>query len=114
MDTKIEGFYVAYMTARAGTSILLFVIKDSKLTGVDVGGLKYDGEVTEIKAGFHCSVVYIIPAGVPLITGAPPSTSPQRIPLDFDLPRDFANGQTINIVTPLGPLNARFEKLRDF
>lgn len=113
MET-VQGFYAAYMAARAGTSILLFAIKDSKLIGVDVGGLKYDGEVTEIETGFHCSIVYIIPPGVSLITGSPPATSPQRIPLDFDLPKDFANGQTINIVTPLGPLNARFEKLRDF
>ena len=114
MDSKIEGFYAAYMTGTAGTSVLLFVIKDWKLTGVDVGGMKYDGEVTEIKTGFHCSVVYIIPPGASMITGSPPPTSPQRIPLNFDLPRDFANGQTISIVTPLGPLNAKFEKLRDF
>jgi hypothetical protein len=113
MDSRIEGIYAAYMAARAGTSVLLFVIKDSKLTGVDVGGLKYDGEVSTTKTGFHCSVVYVIPPGAPLITGSPPATSPQRIPLEFDLPTDFARGQTIRIETPLGPLNARFEKLRD-
>jgi hypothetical protein len=114
MDAKIEGIYAAYMTARAGTTILLFVIKDSKLTGVDMGGMKYDGELSATKTGFHCSVVYVIPPGVPLITGSPPATSPQRIPLEFDLPTNFASGQTIKIDTPLGPLNARFEKLRDF
>jgi len=30
-----------------------------------------------------------------------------------ELPSDFANGQTISIETPLGPVNAKFEKLKD-
>jgi hypothetical protein len=109
----VDGIYAAYMTARAGNSILLLVIKDSKITGVDVGGLKYDGQFKETEKGFHFSVVYLIPAGATLITGSLPPTSPQHIPLELDLPKDFANGQTIRIETPLGPLNARFEKLRD-
>jgi hypothetical protein len=112
MDT-IEGIYAAYVAARAGNSILLLVIKDSKITGVDAGGLKYDGTVVKTESGFHFSVVYLIPTGATLITGSLPPTSPQRVPLEIDLPKNFANGQTIRIETPLGPLNARFEKLRD-
>jgi len=109
-----DGFYAGYMTARAGTSVLLLIIKDQKITGVDIGGLKYDGEITENKdGGFHFSVVYLVPPGTSLITGSPPATSPQRVPLELDLPKTFANGQTIRIETPLGPLNARFERLRD-
>jgi hypothetical protein len=110
---EIEGIYAAYMAARAGTSVLLFVIKDSKITGVDVGGLKYDGEIAKSQAGYRCSLVYLIPAGAALITGHSPPTAPQRVPLEFDLPDNFANGQTLRIETPLGPLNARFQKLRD-
>ena len=43
---------------------------------------------------------------------APAPTEPQRIPVQFDLPNNFADGQIITIETPLGPLNAKFQKIR--
>jgi hypothetical protein len=109
----MDGFYVAYITARAGTGIILWIIRGSTMVGVDTGGLKYDGELARTEKGFRCSIVYIIPAGATLITGSPSAAAPQRIPLEFDLPVDFTNGQVISIITPLGPVNAKFEKLRD-
>jgi hypothetical protein len=109
----MEGFYVTYVTARAGTTIILWVIRGTTMVGVDAGGLKYDGELTPTAVGFRCSIVYFIPAGASLITGTQVSAESQRIPLEFDLPSDFANGQVVSILTPLGPVNAKFEKLRD-
>ncbi len=109
----MDGFYVTYVTARAGTAIILWVIRGATMVGVDAGGLKYDGELKQTDAGFHCSIVYIIPPNASLITGTPLSPNSQRIPLEFDLPADFTNGQVVSILTPLGPVNAKFEKLRD-
>jgi hypothetical protein len=112
----MDGFYVAYLTGRAGTSLLLFAIRGADFIGVDVGGLKYDGKVALTEDGrLKCTLVYVIPAGSPaLITGASPPSADQRIPIEFFLPKDFSNGQTIGIVTPLGPVNAKFQKLRDW
>ncbi len=111
----MEGFYAAYLTGRAGTSVLLFVIRGEDLIGVDVGGLKYEGKLVQTKDGLSCSIVYTIPAGSStLITGSTPPQTEQRVPLQFALPRDFANGQVIGITTPLGPVNAKFQKLRDW
>ncbi|MET4479630.1 hypothetical protein [Bradyrhizobium sp. F1.13.3] len=111
----MEGFYVAYLTGRAGSSLLLFAIRGSDLIGVDAGGLKYDGKVSKTTEGWKCTVVYTIPAGSPeLITGADAPSTDQRIPLEFSLPPDFSNGQIIGIATPLGPVNAKFQKLREW
>lgn len=109
----MDGFYVTYVAARAGTAIILWVIRGTIMVGVDAGGLKYDGELQVTPTGFHCSIVYLIPAGASLITGTPVIAESQRIPLEFDLPKDFANGQVVSILTPLGPVNAKFEKLRN-
>ena len=111
----MDGFYVVYMTGRAGTSVLMLVIKDGTLVGADVGGIKYDGTLLAKPdgSGFTVSVVYVIPAGAGLITGAPPPAAPQRIPLQFELPNSFADGRVVTIETPLGPVNAKFERLRD-
>ena len=93
----------------------MFAIRGDDLIGVDAGGLKYDGKVVQIKGGWNCTVVYTIPAGSPsLITGSAPPSTDQRIPIQFSLPHDFENGQVIGIMTPLGPVNAKFQKLRDW
>jgi hypothetical protein len=106
---SMDGFYVAYLTGRAGTSMLMLVISHGTLVG---GGMKYDGTIVQKSdaSGYLCSVVYIIPPGIPLITGAPPAAEPQRIPLQFELPLNFADKRVITIETPLGAVNAKFEK----
>lgn len=111
----MDGFYVAYMTGHAGTSMLMLVIQHGIIVGADIGGLAYDGTIRDKGdgSGFRCSVVYNVPPSTELITGAAQSAEFQRIPIQFDIPRDFASGQILQIETPLGPVNARFRKLRD-
>jgi hypothetical protein len=110
----MDGFYAAYVTGHAGVGVLLLAIRGTTLVGVDAGGIKYDGQITPTERGYHCTVLYIVPPGASLITGSPPPTDFQRIPVEFDLPKDFTHGQIVPIVTPLGPVNAKFEKLKDF
>jgi hypothetical protein len=112
----MEGFFAGYLTGRAGMSVILFAVKDGRLIGVDMGGIKYDGQI-RAKAdgiGFSCRVSYTMLPGIPLITGAGPMATPTEITLNFDLPLNFAEGIVIGIETPTGPLNAKFTKLRDF
>src|SRR4051812_42295206 len=111
----MDGFYVAYLAGQAGTSMLMAIISNETFVGADVTGMQYDGTIKPMPdgAGYTCSVVYVIPPGVPLITGAPALTEPQRVPLQFILPVGFADKRIITIQTPLGPVNAKFEKIRD-
>jgi hypothetical protein len=62
----VEGLYAAYIAGRTGQSILLLAIKDGRLTGVDVGGMRYDGHVDPKPdgSGFSCRVSYTILPGV--------------------------------------------------
>jgi hypothetical protein len=109
-----KAIYIAYLTGIAGQSIGLFYIGDGILAGVDVATMQYNGSYTTNSDGNLEGVVeYVLPAGASLITGAPAGTAPVRISVKLTLPSDFANGDTITIETPLGPVNAKFEKLKD-
>jgi hypothetical protein len=109
-----KALYVAYFTGVAGQSIGLFYIGDGMLVGVDVATMQYDGSYQTKRDGSLEGVVeYVLPAGVALITGAPAAVAPTRVSVKLTLPADFADGRVITIETPLGPVNAKFEKVRD-
>lgn len=112
---RLDGFYAGYITGNAGVTTLLFALQRGRFVGVDVGGLKYDGVLEEKRdgSGYTLSLVYVIPPGASLITGASPPETTLKVPLSTELPLQFADGRVIGILTPLGPVNARFEKLRD-
>ncbi len=109
-----KALYVAYLTGVAGQSIGLFYIGDGLLVGVDVGTMQYDGSYTTRDDGsMEGAVEYVLPAGISLITGAPAVVAPTRIITKISLPANFADGRIVSIDTPLGPVNARFEKVKD-
>lgn len=111
----MDGFYAAFLTGRGGNAIVLFVIRSTALIGVDAGGLKYDGTVQPLPDGnYRFQIRYIVQPGTQLITGMGSVGSPTPIQLDFIAPKDFASGVVITIHTPLGPVNAKLSKLRDF
>lgn len=110
----IDGFYHAYATGKAGNSVLVLVIRQGVIIGVDVGGLKYDGEIVQRPDGsYQCSVVYVVPPGANLITGAAAPSAPLRVPFTFTLPANFSDGSIFRLDSPLGPVNIRFEKVRE-
>ena len=109
-----KALYVAYLTGVAGQSIGLFYIGGGILAGVDVATMQYDGAYeTKPDGSIEGIVEYVLPAGVSLITGAPAGVAPTRVAVKLTLPADFADGRVITIETPLGPVNAKFEKIKD-
>lgn len=109
-----RAIYAAYFTSFAGQSVGLFYIGDGVLAGIDVGTMKYDGVYKVLPDGAMEGVVeYVIPPGVSLITGAPPSASPTKFKLQLTLPPGFDDGRTVTIQTPAGPINAIFEKVKE-
>jgi hypothetical protein len=114
MGLMARAIYAAYFTSFAGQSIGIFYIGDGILTGVDVGTMRYDGVYKTLPDGsMEGEVEYVIPTGVSLITGAPPATTPTKMSLKLTLPFEFDDGRIITIQTPAGPINARFEKLKE-
>jgi hypothetical protein len=109
-----KALYVAYFTGVAGQSIGLFYIGDGLLVGIDVATMQYDGAYeTKPDGSLEGIVEYVLPAGGSLITGAPAGVAPTKITTNLTLPADFADGRVITIETPLGPVNAKFEKVKD-
>jgi hypothetical protein len=109
-----KALYVAYLTGVAGQAVGLFYIGDGLVIGVDGGTMQYDGSYTTMEDGSMQGVIeYVVPAGVPLITGAPTGMSSTRVTMKLSLPADFHDGRVVALETPLGPVNAKFEKVKD-
>jgi hypothetical protein len=109
-----KALYVAYFTGVAGQSLGLFYIGDGLLAGIDATAMQYDGFYQTNRDGSLEGIVeYVLPAGVSLITGAPSGVAPTRVSVKLNLPAGFDDGRVITIETPLGPVNAKFEKLKD-
>ncbi len=106
---------VAYFTGAVGQSIGMFYFGNGVISGVDVGGLKYDGNLSrQIDGSFEGTVTLKIPAGTQLITGLAAGSSDHEMASHIRLPKDFATtGEVIRIDTPAGAVSARFELLRE-
>jgi len=110
-----RALYAAYFSGASGKSIALFYIGDGVIAGVDTGGVTYDGPVTidETDGSLQGAVNFTVPAGIPMITGISGPTDPTVLSIPISLPATFADGRVTRIETTFGPLNARFEKIRD-
>jgi len=111
----MNGFYAAYFTGVVGNSMGLFVFRDGVITGVDVGGMHYDGTYTidGVRSLLTGKITYVIKPGHALITGASAGSEPIRVDFPLELPTGFADGRVLSIPTPSGAVNAKFEKVRD-
>ena len=109
------SLYIAYMSGATGSTVALYYIGNGIIARVDVGGMKYDGAYhVEGDGSYHGNLIYVIPRspGILLITGQR-TTEEQKIEFPFLLPKTFWDGQIVRIDSPMGPVNARFEKLKD-
>jgi hypothetical protein len=113
-DKMAKSLYAAYFTGVAGSALGVFYIGDGIIVGADAGGLKYDGSLTERADGSLEGVVqFQVPPDTQLITGLAAS-EPQKITAPVTLAPGFDDGVTVTLInTPAGPVNARFERLRE-
>ncbi len=114
MADEVDGFYAAYFSGAVGNSMALFAFRDGSITGVDVGGVHYDGTfaVDALRTRLVGSINYTVAPGQQIITGATAGSEPLRFNFPLELPIGFADGRVPGLPTPSGPINARFEKVR--
>jgi hypothetical protein len=114
MATSIDGFYVSYFTGVAGTSLGLFLFKDGTVVGADVGGGRYDGtyRISEDGRSILAEIEFKLSVGHPTITGIAADAEPITISVPLSLPVDFNHNDVHRIETPIGPINAKLEKIR--
>jgi hypothetical protein len=113
----MDGFYRIAFTGTAGSGFGMLVFRSGNIAGADVAGATYDGTYTENPAAQEASyqVTMAAPAGVvPVQTGVP-LVAPTTIPISGTLHRDdVESGNPVLLLTPLGPINIIFSKIRDF
>lgn len=113
--SPVDGFYTAYFSGFAGNSLGMFVFKEGIVVGADAGGGRYDGEFTMTADGTHieAQIRFTLPVGNQSITGMSAEAEPISIEVPLRLPIEFNRNDVHRIETPIGPINAKFEKIRN-
>jgi len=111
----MDGFYVGYMSATAGYGVVLFVLRDREIVGVDAGGVRFDGEYEDDPetGGFKGRILITVPPNTSLVQGVNSGPSGMNYSTNFKMPPDFLEVPFIKITTPLGEVNVKLEKLRE-
>ncbi len=110
----IDGIYIAYFAGRTGTSMGMFVFKDGKIAGGDIGGWVYQGNYAIEQGGMAVGTIrFEMAKGTSSITGASAGDEPVRVDVPIRLPVALDPSETYRIETPIGPLNAKFRRVAD-
>lgn len=113
-DHTVDGFYAAYFTGATGNSFGMFVFQDGVVVGADAGGGKYDGTYTVAPDAerLDATIEFTLPVGNFSITGAAATAEPLTISVALSLPTKFTASDVHRIETPIGPINAKLDKIR--
>lgn len=109
----LDGFYAVFMTGLSGEGYTVLVFSDGKIVGVDPLGVTFDGSLEKVDGGFAGAVTVDAPPGGELIQGIKTGDRGLEYVVQLELPSDFLERDYVEIATPLGPVNARFKKMRD-
>lgn len=95
----MSAFYTMQYVGVSGIGMGALYIGRNKVVGADVAGGRYVGSYTQQGARLIGSVILSMPMGGALVTGQQVSPGSQ-IPIAFDWPVNFANGQnqTVNVM----------------
>lgn len=112
--TPIDGFYAAYFTGSAGNSIGIFVSRDGIVAGADAGGGRYDGtyRISDDRRKVLTDIRFNLPVGNYSITGLTADAQPITVDIHLELPIEFNRNDIHRLETPIGPINAKFDKIR--
>ncbi len=110
----LDGFYTAYFAGSTGNSLGMFIFLNGVVTGADVGGGRYDGTYRLSSDGTRivAEIQFSLPVGNLSITGVAAEVAPISVKMTLELPTEFNRHDVHRLETPLGPINAKFEKIR--
>tara|TARA_Y100001001_G_C7843981_1_gene251649 strand:- start:133 stop:507 length:375 start_codon:yes stop_codon:yes gene_type:complete len=114
-NMSFEGIYAAYFAGKLGNSLGMFIFRDGEVSGADYGGGVYDGhyEVNQDGKTYSIDVTFVLPSESQSITGAKADSGPLKMDTHFTLPRNIDPDTVHELRTPIGPINARFQKIRE-
>jgi hypothetical protein len=116
MSDPIDGFYAVKMSGDEGQGYALIVFKDGTVTGVDPLGVRFDGGYgASTEDGFYeVDIKVTVPPNGMVIQGVSTGQAGLVYNVSMSLPADFAKRDYLRVETPLGAVNAKFERLRGF
>lgn len=111
----MNGFYSGYFTGAAGVSIGMFIFQNGIISGADAGGGQYDGTYSNsAESNFIEGIIrFTLPIGHHSIMGKIASTEPIIIDVQIKLPTKINKDEIHLIQTPLGNINAKFNKIKE-
>ena len=113
--TDMSGFYAAFITGVDSEGLVLFVAYDGKIVGTDPSKVLFDGTYyIDGNGNLVGQVTVSAPPNGTLVQGVSTGPSGVKYETSFVIPVDFEDRDYIRIDTPLGPVNAKFSKLRDY
>lgn len=110
---SFEGIYFAYLSAAEGYSALLFVLRNNRITGADVGGLQYSGSYVSRGPKLTGTISAVFPEGAKSITGFQQEKGSQRIDFNFELSFSDIGKGYLTLKTGIGEINASIHKLQE-
>lgn len=111
----IDGYYLAFLAGTAGEGIVFLVFDNGTVSGIDVAGSIFDGQVdfrSEQKAFVGPMRVSVPPNGV-TIQGKDTGAEGLTYTVEICIPEDFLTRPYLTIATPFGTVNAKVRKGRD-
>lgn len=110
----MSGIYAMYYTGQAGSGHAVFVMMNGVIAGADPMGGLLDGSYREVDdGGIEVAVSLTTPPSVTLVTGAVGRNEPMTQQINGTFPANFAEGITLPVQTPTGPVNVIFKLLRE-
>ena len=110
---EMEGIYVAYVSGAEGYSAILFVLRNNRISGADVGGMKYVGDYRVDSNKLTGTLVGEVSANSQLVTGFKAGAEPMRFSVPFSIEFEDIGQGFIKIASPLGDVTASIQKIQE-
>ncbi len=110
-----DGIYSIKYTGQAGFGSAVAIFHGGEIFGIDAAGGEYTGTYQTTNGNIAGQLNLQVPAGVVLVTGAPPSATPYTVPINFSFPATIGVQQTVQtqVRLPTGAVNANIKKVKN-
>jgi hypothetical protein len=109
----MDGIYSITFRGATDWGMGLLLLRKGRLTGADIGGVRYDGTYTVQGANLTISADLTVPPGATLVQGVPARAQPYTVPFMAKISQQaIEHGTPVLISMPPGPVNVIVKFLR--
>lgn len=113
MAENIEGFYAVYFSGLHDAGFAMFIFSGGHIVGSDPMGVKFDGRYVPSEEGGYAALVAVdVPPNGTTVQGVTSGPTGLKYNVELSIPNKFWEKDFLTISTPLGPVNAKFNRVR--